>query len=93
MKGAGAAFQDARSSFRHFAALTEQESIDVAHGIWRTINGLNLRENILPTRERAHLVLEKARDHTVQDVRLPTARVRAGPSASARCPISCTCCT
>ena len=30
-----------------------------ARDIWRTINGVNLRENIKPTRERARLVLEK----------------------------------
>jgi type I pantothenate kinase len=31
---------------------------------------LNLRENILPTRERATLILEKAADHSVHRVRL-----------------------
>ena len=31
---------------------------------------VNLRENVLPTRERAHLILEKGRDHAVQKVRL-----------------------
>jgi 4-hydroxythreonine-4-phosphate dehydrogenase len=30
----------------------------------------NLRHNVLPTRERAHLVLEKGRDHAVRRVRL-----------------------
>jgi len=64
------AFQDERSFFRHFAALSEDESVEVAREIWRSINGVNLRENILPTRERAHLVLEKGADHAVQGVRL-----------------------
>jgi len=35
-----------------------------------SINLVNLRENILPTRERAHLILEKGRDHAVRRVRL-----------------------
>ena len=38
--------------------------------IWRTINGVNLRENIQPTRERAQLVLEKGADHAVTRMRL-----------------------
>ena len=64
------AFRDPSSFFRHFAALSEEESAAVARDIWQTINGINLRENILPTRERAHLILEKAVDHTVESVRL-----------------------
>jgi len=42
----------------------------VAGQIWRDINEPNLLENILPTRERAHLILEKGPDHSVQHVRL-----------------------
>jgi type I pantothenate kinase len=64
------AFTDERSFFHHFAALSEDEAIAVARNIWRSINGLNLHENILPTRERARLILEKAPDHSVRAVRL-----------------------
>jgi type I pantothenate kinase len=64
------AFTDERSFFHHFAALSENEAIEVARGIWRSINGVNLHENILPTRERARLILEKAPDHSVRAVRL-----------------------
>jgi type I pantothenate kinase len=42
----------------------------VARGIWRDINYRNLRENIAPTRERAHLILRKDRQHHVQSIRL-----------------------
>jgi type I pantothenate kinase len=38
--------------------------------IWETTSTWNLRENILPTRERANLILEKATDHSVRRVRL-----------------------
>jgi type I pantothenate kinase len=41
-----------------------------ARDIWRTINGVNLRENIQPTRDRARLILEKDGDHQVRRVRL-----------------------
>jgi len=42
----------------------------VARNIWRTVNLVNLRQNIVPTRERAHLILEKGRDHAVRRVKL-----------------------
>jgi type I pantothenate kinase len=64
------AFADERSFFHHFAALSEDEATQVARGIWRSINAVNLHENILPTRERARLILEKAPDHSVRAVRL-----------------------
>ncbi|MFN5604936.1 MAG: type I pantothenate kinase, partial [Actinomycetes bacterium] len=41
-----------------------------ARGIWQGINGLNLSENIAPTRDRASLILRKGADHRVSDVRL-----------------------
>ena len=49
-------------------ALFEAEA--TALTIWQTINGPNLVENILPTRQRATLVIEKGPDHQVQRVRL-----------------------
>ena len=42
----------------------------VARGIWASINGKNLAENIAPTRERAGLILHKAADHRVTQVQL-----------------------
>lgn len=63
-------FRDTASYFHRYAHLSTPEAVQVATGIWREINGLNLRENILPTRERAHLILEKRADHAIQGVRL-----------------------
>ena len=63
-------FTDARSYFRHYADLDEEEAATTAHTIWREINGKNLAENIEPTRERASLIMCKAADHTVTEVRL-----------------------
>lgn len=63
-------FQNEASYFHRYASLSEDEAIQTAKTIWREINLLNLEENILPTRERAHLILEKAEDHAVQTVRL-----------------------
>ncbi|EJS86520.1 pantothenate kinase, partial [Pasteurella multocida subsp. multocida str. Anand1_cattle] len=56
--------------FKHYATLSEPEAISTAGRIWDEINGLNLRENILPTRERANLILTKGTDHAVELVKL-----------------------
>ncbi len=63
-------FRDPASYFHRYAHLTHDEAVATAQDIWARINGVNLRENILPTRERAHLILRKDRDHSVGDVRL-----------------------
>ncbi len=65
-------FRDPRSFFHQYAELTEAEAIDTARGIWRNINGVNLRENILPTRDRARLVLTKGPDHAISRIHLRT---------------------
>ena len=64
------AFTDPNSYFKHYAQLSEQESIQTATDIWNNINGLNLRENILPTRERANLILTNGANHVVEWVKL-----------------------
>ncbi|HEX4231010.1 MAG TPA: type I pantothenate kinase [Bryobacteraceae bacterium] len=63
-------FRDPASYFHRYASLSESEAIETARQIWRSINLVNLRENILPTRERAHLILEKGSKHLVDSVRL-----------------------
>jgi type I pantothenate kinase len=64
------AFKDPASFFTRFAVLDDAEARATARKIWREINRPNLRENILPTRERARLILEKGPDHQVRGVRL-----------------------
>jgi type I pantothenate kinase len=64
------AFRDPSSFFHQYATLPEDEAVAFAHDVWDGINGVNLVENILPTRERAHLILEKGPDHRVRRVRL-----------------------
>jgi len=61
-------FQDPQSFFQHFAELDDQQANALAHQIWESINGRNLRENIAPTKGRASLVIEKGADHRVTDV-------------------------
>ncbi|HZT29682.1 MAG TPA: type I pantothenate kinase [Bryobacteraceae bacterium] len=63
-------FRDPHSYFHRYAHLTIDEAVRVAREIWAEINSPNLRENILPTRERAHLILEKGPAHSIQGVKL-----------------------
>jgi type I pantothenate kinase len=62
------AFRDPKSYFHRYASLSDQETVATASRIWDTINLINLRENILPTRPRADLVLRKGADHRVRSV-------------------------
>lgn len=64
------AFRDPKAYFHRYAHLSAPEARTVGAGIWAEINAPNLRDNILPTRERADLILEKGSDHSVRRVRL-----------------------
>ncbi|ETS29473.1 type I pantothenate kinase [Photorhabdus temperata] len=64
------AFSDPDSYFHSYSKLSEEEAINIASDIWQEINGLNLQQNILPTRERASLIMIKGTNHTIESVRL-----------------------
>jgi type I pantothenate kinase len=65
------AFRDPTSFFHQYAVgMSEAEAMEFGRQVWATINAVNLRENIEPTRERARLILEKGEDHRVERVRL-----------------------
>jgi type I pantothenate kinase len=64
------AFRDPASYFHRYATLSEDEAQATGLSLWRTINLVNLRENILPTRQRADLILRKGADHAVETVAL-----------------------
>jgi type I pantothenate kinase len=63
-------FRDPDSYFHQYASLGESDARQVAARLWHQINGVNRRENIAPTRGRAHLILLKGRHHLVQQVHL-----------------------
>ncbi len=63
-------FQRQDSYFRGYGQLSDAEAQTTAESLWRGINLPNLRENILPTRQRAHLILEKGAEHFVERIRL-----------------------
>ncbi|HEY7458846.1 MAG TPA: type I pantothenate kinase [Xanthobacteraceae bacterium] len=64
------AFRDPKSYFHRYSKVGNEEAIDTALSIWRRINLVNLHENILPTRQRASLILSKGADHLIERVAL-----------------------
>ncbi|WP_127474144.1 type I pantothenate kinase [Microbacterium sp. LAM7116] len=64
------AFANPSSFFNVFSHLSDEEAVTTALGYWNDINLPNLMENVLPTRGRASLVLQKAANHTVERVLL-----------------------
>jgi type I pantothenate kinase len=66
----GTAFRDPMSYFHRYSKLSDEQAVDTATSIWTRINLLNLRENIVPTRQRADLILVKAANHAIEQVSL-----------------------
>jgi type I pantothenate kinase len=66
----GTAFRDPKSYFHRYSQLSDAEASATATSIWTRINLVNLHENILPTRQRADLILKKQKNHMVQQVAL-----------------------
>jgi type I pantothenate kinase len=64
------AFQDPGAYFHRYAVLSLDDARAEALRIWTSINRKNLYENILPTRQRARLILRKGPDHRVETVSL-----------------------
>ena len=64
------AFRDPKSYFHRYAQLTDADAAATATAIWTKINLVNLHDNILPTRQRADLILTKQDNHMVQEVAL-----------------------
>jgi type I pantothenate kinase len=64
------AFRDPKSYFTRYVTVSEEEARETACRLWDTINLVNLRENILPTRQRARLILRKGASHQIEQVAL-----------------------
>lgn len=63
-------FQDPHSYF-HYVTKWKLDEIELfARKIWKTVNEKNLIENILPCRNRAHLILKKNNLHRIEMVEL-----------------------
>jgi type I pantothenate kinase len=64
------AFRDPGAYFHKYAGMSPDEAKSRALELWSMINLKNLEENILPTRQRARLILRKTADHRVESVAL-----------------------
>lgn len=62
------AFTNPASYFHRYAEMPYNKALARANEIWANINLPNLQENILPTRTRATLVLQKGAKHAVERV-------------------------
>ena len=62
------AFQHRDAYFHRYASLSDEKARQTALEIWRRINLKNLKDNILPTRQRAALILNKCADHSTETV-------------------------
>lgn len=64
------AFRDPGAYFHQYANLSHEVASRRALELWSSINLKNLEENILPTRQRARLILKKTANHRVESVAL-----------------------
>lgn len=64
------AFRDPASFFHRYSEVSDDTALAIARDLWERINLANLHENILPTRQRADLVLHKGTNHAVDKVAL-----------------------
>jgi type I pantothenate kinase len=64
------AFRDPEAYFYRYSKLDHEQAVAQALQLWRTINLVNLKENVLPTRQRANLILSKGPEHKVETVSL-----------------------
>ena len=64
------AFRDPGSYFQRYATIRDDIAVAAADEVWESVNLVNLRKNIAPTRGRATLVLRKDSQHHMSRVLL-----------------------
>ena len=62
--------QNPASYFHQFKNMDQADLFAFAKRIWRDINAINLHDYILPSRERADLILKKGPDHAIHTIQL-----------------------
>ncbi len=61
---------DTNNYYHRFTIQPEEEVMALAHNIWETINLVNLLDYIEPTRNRAEVILHKAKNHEIDEIYL-----------------------
>lgn len=64
------AFADPASFFHQYSTWSRTKLLKFANEVWDEINLPNLTENILPTRFRADLIIEKGAEHLTRGIRI-----------------------
>jgi len=64
------AFTDPTNYYYPYATGDRDQAFTLAKDVWRTVNLTNLEEYILPTRERADVILHKIKHHQIDRVYL-----------------------
>lgn len=62
------AFLDPTNYYYQFAIGKHEDAINMAKGVWKDVNLKNLEEYILPTRERADIILHKSEHHIIDKI-------------------------
>lgn len=62
------AFLEPDNYYYKYAIGNRQEAFDMAKGVWKKVNLTNLEEYILPTRERADIILHKTEKHIIDEI-------------------------
>lgn len=63
-------FNNPNSYFHRYAEMSRETAINMANTIWSAVNHDNLVENIIPSRNRANLILHKVADHSIDRIYL-----------------------
>ena len=64
------AFKEDGAYFNKYANLSKKRATETASDLWEKINYKNLVEYILPTRQRANLIIRKSTNHSVDQISL-----------------------
>jgi type I pantothenate kinase len=62
--------ENPKSYFNRFINMDQEALFAMAKQVWEDINLLNLNEYILPTRERADIILKKEKDHIIESIKI-----------------------
>ena len=63
-----AAINNDEDFFNRFSFINDDQAKEIANSIWEKINLVNLNENILPTKNRANLILKKNINHEINEI-------------------------
>ncbi|WP_348666361.1 type I pantothenate kinase [Arsenophonus symbiont of Ornithomya chloropus] len=64
------AFSNSKSYFYNYSRLNKKEITKIAQAIWEKINKINLEKNIIPTKEKAELIITKSYNHSIIKIQL-----------------------